>query len=161
MIDLLDIPTEAEFEEQRDAIKEAKYRDFYVQWYNKAKELARTEAAIHHYASVKELGWQPDSYLYPQKKTEDGKLKGSYHVKVQIPGTEELLAVPVSLHWVHLNFTMKVLATAQKAFLDCYTPQPLKNDKGEAVGSTMALSVLRMTTSFRRQKMVLRSTCSS
>ena len=122
---IMNVPTKAEYEDQRAKIEDPFYQDQWKQFYNKATDLVETETSIHNYASVVELGWQPDDPQRPFNNKEK-KLKGHYILKVRMAQTGEIKEVIPIADWVVSNFSEKALATVQKAFYSYYEKVPVK-----------------------------------
>jgi hypothetical protein len=84
---------------------------------------------IHNYASVVELGWQPEDASRPHM-LRNNQLKGHYILKVKKAGTGELVDVIPTSDWVEANFSPKLIATAQKAFFSYFEKVPVRHHEG-------------------------------
>ena len=127
---LLDVPSKIEYKEQIEKIKDDYWKGQWKHFYKDSKKLVETETMIHNYASVVEIGWQPEDNSKPLK-LKDNQLKGHYVLKVKMSNTGEFLDVVPASDWVEANFSKKALATAQKAFFSYYEKVAIKPNKDQ------------------------------
>ena len=99
IMQLLNIPTDAEFAHQRDLLQ-GKQQEKWIKFNNEIREFVETEVTIHENSSVTKLGWEPANTKKTIPKDQGWKIKRHYLLMVVKPNSTVLCIVPATSNWV-------------------------------------------------------------